>query len=179
MARRDTSARRYAEAAFEIARADGTIDAWERDMATLGETLGHQELRGLLQHPAIPFADKERVLRRVMGRGVAAVPINLVLLMVRRGRPGAIDRMIERFTELVRRHRGISLAEIRTALPLDDGQRAEVVARLRALTGSKIEIEETVDPDLIGGMAVRIGDQLYDASVRSRLERLRARLTTI
>jgi F-type H+-transporting ATPase subunit delta len=179
MARRDTSARRYAEAAFEIARADGTIDAWERDMATLGETLGHPELRGLLQHPAIPFADKERVLRRVMGRGVAAEPINLVLLMVRRGRPGAIDRMIERFTELVRRHRGISLAEIRTALPLDDGQRAEVVARLRALTGSKIEIEETVDPDLIGGMAVRIGDQLYDASVRSRLERLRARLTTV
>ena len=147
-------------------------------MATLGETLRHPELRSLLQHPAIPFAEKERVLRRVMGSGVAAAPINMVLLMVRRGRPGAIDRMIERFTELLRRHRGISLAEIRTALPLDDGQRVEIVARLRALTGSQIEIDETVDSDLIGGIAVRIGDQLYDASVRSRLERLRARLTT-
>ena len=179
MALRDTSARRYAEAAFEIGRADGTLDGWERDMATLGATMRHPELRALMQHPAVPFADKERVLRKVMGRGVASAPINLILLMIRRGRPGAIDRMIERFTELVRRHRGISLAEIRTALPLDDGQRAEAVARLRALTGSKIEIEETVDPDLIGGMAVRIGDQLYDASVRSRLQRLRARLTTI
>jgi F-type H+-transporting ATPase subunit delta len=117
MARRDTSARRYAEAAFEIGRADGTLDAWERDMATIGETLRHPELRSVLQHPAIPFAEKERVLRRVMGRGVAAGPINLVLLMVRRGRPGAIDRMIERFTELLRRHRGIALAEVRTALP--------------------------------------------------------------
>jgi F-type H+-transporting ATPase subunit delta len=179
VARRDTSARRYAEAAFEIGRADGTLDAWERDMATLGETLHHPELRSLLQHPAIPFADKERVLRRVMGRGVAAAPINLVLLMVRRGRPGAIDRMIERFTELLRRHRGIALAEVRTALPLDDGQRADIVSRLRTLTGSQIEVAETVDPDLIGGIAVRIGDQLYDASVRSRLERLRARLTTV
>jgi len=179
MALRDTSARRYAEAAFEIGRADGTLDSWERDMATIGETLRHAELRSLLQHPAIPFAEKERVLRRVMGRAVAAGPINLVLLMVRRGRPGAIDRMIERFTELLRRHRGISLAEIRTALPLDDGQRAEIVTRLRALTGSQIEIDETVDPNLLGGIAVRIGDQLYDASVRSRLERLRARLTTI
>jgi len=178
MARRDTSARRYAEAAFEIGRADGTLDAWERDMATLGETMRHAELRSLLQHPAIPFADKERVLRRVMGRGVAAAPINLVLLMVRRGRPGAIDRMIERFTELLRRHRGIALAEVRTALPLADGQRAELVSQLRTLTGSKIEVDETVDPDLIGGIAVRIGDQLYDASVRSRIERLRARLTT-
>jgi F-type H+-transporting ATPase subunit delta len=179
MARRDTSARRYAEAAFEIGRADGTLDAWERDMATIGETMRHPDLRSLMQHPAIPFADKERVLRRVMGRGVAAAPINLVLLMVRRGRPGAIDRMIERFTELLRRHRGVALAEVRTALPLDDRQRAEIVSRLRALTGSQVEVDERVDPDLIGGIAVRIGDQLYDATVRSRLERLRARLTTV
>jgi F-type H+-transporting ATPase subunit delta len=178
MARRDTSARRYAEAAFEIGRADGTLDAWERDMATIGATMRHPELRRLLQHPALAFAEKERVLRRVMGRGVAAAPINLVLLMVRRGRPGAIDRMIDRFAELLRRHRGIALAGVRTALPLDDGQRAEIVSRLRVLTGSKIEMDEMVDPDLIGGIAVRIGDQLYDASVRSRLERLRARLTT-
>src|SRR6185503_5000729 len=179
MALRDTSARRYAEAAFEIGRADGTLDSWERDMATIGETLRHVELRSLLQHPDIPFAEKERILRKVMGRGVAAGPINLILLMVRRGRPGAIDRMIERFTELLRRHRGIALAEVRTALALDDGQRAELVSRLRTLTGSQVEVDETVDPDVIGGIAVRIGDQLYDATVRSRLERLRARLTTV
>lgn len=179
MARRDTSARRYAEAAFEMGRADGTLDAWERDMATIGVTMRHPELRSLLLHPAVPFADKERVLRRVMGRGVAAAPINLVLLMVRRGRPGAIERMIERFTELLRRNRGIALAEVRTALALDDGQRAELASRLRALTGSRVEMDETVDPDLIGGIAVRIGDQLYDATVRSRLERLRERLTTV
>jgi len=95
MARRDTSARRYAEAAFEIGRADDTLDGWERDMATIGSTMQHPELRALLQHPAVPFADKERVLRKVMGRGVASAPLNLILLMVRRGRPGAIDRMIE------------------------------------------------------------------------------------
>ena len=68
---------------------------------------------------------------------------------------------------------------MRTALPLDDGQRAEIAARLRALTGEQVEMDETVDPDLIGGVAVRIGDRLYDASVRSRLERLRARLTAV
>jgi F-type H+-transporting ATPase subunit delta len=179
MARRDTSARRYAEAAFEIGRADDTLDGWERDMAIIGSTMQHAELRALLQHPAVPFADKERVLRKVMGRGVASAPLNLILLMVRRGRPGAIDRMIERFTELLRRHRGISLAEVRTALPLGDEQRAEIVERLRTLTDAEVEIQETLDPDLIGGIAVRIGDQLYDASVRGRLERLRARLTTV
>ena len=179
MARRDTSARRYAEAAFQIGRADGTLDAWERDMALLGTTLRHPELRALLQHPAVPFPEKEKVLRKVLGRGVASAPINLILLMVRRGRPGAIDRMIARFAELLRRERGIVLAQVRTALPLDDGQRADIAARLRTLTGEQVEMDETVDEALIGGVAVRIGDRLYDASVRSRLERLRARLAAI
>ena len=96
-----------------------------------------------------------------------------------RRRPGAIDAMVERFGELVRRERGISLAEVRTALPLDETQRTAITERLRAMTGDRIEIREVVDDALIGGVSVRIGDRLYDASVRSRLERLRARLTAV
>ena len=79
MARRVTAARRYAEAAFETGRSDGTLDSWERDLATIGRTMRHPRLRLLVQHPAIPFAEKERVLRTVMGRGVAPAAVNLVL----------------------------------------------------------------------------------------------------
>lgn len=178
MARRQTAARRFADAAFEIGRADGTLDAWERDLGTIREALGVPELRALLEHPAVPYGDKESVLRRVV-RGVSAEALNLVLLMVRRGRPGAIDPMVDRFAELLRRERGISLAEVRTALPLDDAQRTAITERLRAITGDRIEMKEAVDESLIGGIAVRIGDRLYDASVRNRLERLRARLTAV
>jgi F-type H+-transporting ATPase subunit delta len=178
MARRETAARRYADAAFEIGRADGTLEGWERDLLALREALGNDELRRLVEHPAVPFADKEKVLRKVAS-GVAREPLSLALLMVRRGRPGAIDAMVQRFGELVRRDRGISLAEVRTALPLDDEERSAIAERLRALTGDRIEMNEVVDESLIGGVSVRIGDQLYDASVRSRLERLRARLTAV
>ena len=178
MARRDTAARRYAEAAFEIGKADGTLETWERDLVTLRDALRDPELRRLVEHPAIPFAEKEKVLRRVAST-VSREPLSLALLMIRRGRPGAIDAMVERFDELVRRERGISLAEIRTARPLDDEQRTAIAERLRALTGDRIEIREVVDDALIGGVSVRIGDRLYDASVRSRLERLRARLTAV
>jgi F-type H+-transporting ATPase subunit delta len=178
MARRDTAARRYAEAAFEIGRADDTLERWERDLVRLSDALANEELRTLVEHPAVPYADKERVLRGIVS-DVAPEPLNLVLLMVRRGRPGAIDRMVARFGELVRRHRGVSLAEVRTALPLEDAQRSAVVERLHELTGDEIEINEVVDESLIGGITVRIGDRLYDASVRSRLERLRARLTAV
>ena len=93
--------------------------------------------------------------------------------------PGAIGRMVDHFGSLVRRDRGISLAEVCTALVLDDSQRTAVMERLHELTGDEIEISEVVDESLIGGITVRIGDRLYDASVRSRLERLRARLTAV
>ena len=178
MARRETAARRYAEAAFEIGRGDDTLDRWERDLGALTEALGDEELRVVIEHPAIPYAAKERIVRRTVG-DVLPEALNLVLLMVRRGRPRAIARMREHFTELVRRERGVALAEVRTALPLEDAQRAAVTERLHQLTGDEIEIHEVVDESLIGGISVRIGDQLYDASVRNRLERLRARLTAV
>ncbi len=178
MARRETAARRYAEAALDIGRADGTLDDWERDLLALRTALADEDLRVLAEHPAVPYADKERILRRAVP-GTAEEPMNLVLLMIRRGRPRAIERMVEHFNELVRRERGVALAEVRTALPLDDAQRDEIAARLREISGDKIEINEVVDESLIGGIAVRIGDQLYDASVRNRLARLRARLTAV
>lgn len=177
MARRETVARRYAEAAFEIARSEKALDAWQRDLVALGELLHNAELRRLLEHPAVPYAEKEKVLRRVAGGDANPEAVNLVLLLVRRGRPGAIDRMLEHFAALVRRERGIALAEVRTALPLDDDQRDAVHGRLAELTGEQVEMNEVVDESLIGGIAVRIGDRLYDASVRNRLARLRARLT--
>ena len=178
MARRDTAARRYAEAAFDLARSDGALDRWERDLRRLRDALAQGDLRALAEHPAVPYADKERVVRRAVG-DVSPEAMSLVLLMIRRGRPRAVARMVEHFSSLVRRERGIALAEIRTALPLDDAHRGDVTQRLAQLTGEQIEIHEVVDESLIGGITVRIGDRLYDASVRGRLERLRARLTAV
>ena len=179
MARRETAARRYAEAALDIGRTDGTLDIWERDLGRLSQVLEHGQLRRLLEHPAIAYARKEAVLQQVIGGDVSREALALVLLMVRRGRPRAIGRMIENFGELLRRERGIQLAEVRTAQPLEDPQRQALEERLAALTGDRIQMREMVDEDLIGGVAVRIGDTLYDASVRSRLERLRARMTAV
>jgi len=105
MARRETVARRYADAAFEIGRADGTLETWERDLATLRAALSDEQLRRLVKHPAVPFAEKEKVLRQVVS-GLSPEPLSLALLLIRRGRPGAIDAMVERFSELVRRERG-------------------------------------------------------------------------
>jgi F-type H+-transporting ATPase subunit delta len=179
MARRETAARRYADAAFQIGRQERTLDEWERDLHALGDALANPQLLAVIEHPAFPFAEKEAVIRRAVGSDVRPEAMNLILLMVRRGRPGQIPRMIDRFGELLRAERGIALAEVRTALELEPQQRTAVVDRLQELTGDRVEVNEIVDESLIGGIAVRIGDRLYDASVRSRLERLRARLTAV
>jgi F-type H+-transporting ATPase subunit delta len=178
MERRETAARRYAEAAFDLGRTEKTLDRWERELPQLAELLADEGLRSLVEHPAVPYADKARVIRRAAG-DVMPEALNLVLLMIRRGRPGAIGAMVEHFRSLVRREQGVALAEVRTALPLDPAQREAITERLHELTGDEIEINEVVDESLIGGISVRIGDRLYDASVRSRLERLRTRLTAI
>src|SRR6476659_3493573 len=177
MARRTTAARRYADAAFQMAKEERSLDRWERELGVLRDLLNDPQLRAVADHPAIAYAAKERILRAAAGTDIAREPVELVLLMIRRGRPRSITAMVDGFDDLLRRERGISKAEIRSALRLGDEEREAIVARLRELTGTKIETSEHVDESLIGGVAVRIGDTLYDASVRSRLERLRARLT--
>jgi F-type H+-transporting ATPase subunit delta len=177
VARRETAARRYAEAAFELGRADSTLDAWARDLAMLGDALASPQVEAIVKHPAIAFARKQELLRQLVGADVSTQALNLVLLMIRRGRPKQVPAMVERFNELLRRERGTVRAEVRSALPLDEVEREAISERLASLTGDTVEISEMVDPSLIGGIAVRIGDRLYDASVGSRRERLRARLT--
>lgn len=162
-----------------MGRAGDSLDEWERDLTVLREALDNRELRAVVQHPAIAYSVKEKVLRSVAGKAMGAEPLSLALLMIRRGRPGAIDAMLDHFNELLRRERGISRAQVWSALPLDSEQREAIAARLRKMTGTKIDLREEVDEGLLGGVAVRIGDTLYDASVRSRLERLRARLTAV
>ena len=179
MPRRETAARRYAEAAFQIGRADRTLDAWERDLAAVAELLSHAELRRMIEHPVVPYAAKEELLHKVAGDSIGPDVLSLVLLMVRRGRPRAVERMVAHFGELLRAERGIVLAEVRSALALEPEQQQAVSERLAQMTGETVEMNEVVDESLIGGIAVRIGDRLYDASVRSRLERMRARLTTV
>ncbi len=178
MSGRDSTARRCADAAFELCLAGDTVDDWEHDLGTLVEALHDPELREVVDHPAIAIADKRKVLRRV-APDVGEQPLSLVLHMLQRGRGGAIDPMALRFADLVRRERGITRAEVRSALPLEDAERTAISKRVHELTGDKVELHETVDAALIGGITVRIGDQLWDASVRSRLERLRTRLTAV
>ena len=177
MATRDSSPRRYADAAFEIATRDGTIETWRRDLDGAAGELDGSELLAILANPSLPLEQRTNVARQVFD-GLSAPARNLVLLLVRRGRIEQLPRVAAEFRRLDDRRQGITHATASSAAPLTDTEVRALTARLEQLTGGRIALQTDVDESLIGGLVVRVGDRLIDGSVRGRLERLRNQLAS-
>jgi F-type H+-transporting ATPase subunit delta len=173
------TARRYAEAAFEIAERDDSMEAWTAALVIAEGRLVEPQVMRLLSNPSVPTASRTDVLERIVGDDVTGAQRNLLALMVRRGRFEQLPAVIREFRRLYRLREGIVEATVTSAAALDTVEVGALQARLEAMTGKGIELSQAVDPDLLGGLQVRVGDQLIDGSARGRLERLRTDLTNI
>ena len=177
MAKRDSAPRRYADAAFEIALRDGTLKTWRPELDSAAETSTDGELERVLANPAIPLDQRVETAERAFAS--LSQPVrNLILLLVRHGRIEQLPRVAAEFRRLDDKRNGLTHASATSAAPLGDDEIGAIPARLEELTGGKIALETAVDPDLLGGLVVRVGDRLIDGSVRSRLERLRNQLAS-
>jgi F-type H+-transporting ATPase subunit delta len=176
MTRPTTAARRYAEAAFEIARRDGTLDRWSEDLRLVADVLARPEVSRALDNPAIPLTARHEILTALFSSRVAPKAYNLTLLLAQRGRLSIAPAVAAEYKRLVDRERAVVPATVTSAVPLEPAELAAIEARVREMTGARAEITAVLDPALIGGLTVRIGDRLIDASVRGRLERLRDRI---
>jgi len=179
MALARSTARRYAEAAFEIAERDDSMEAWLAALAVAEARLTHPEVMRLLSNPAIPVATRTHALDRIVGEEVDGPQRSLLALMVRRGRFELLPGVIREFTRLYRLREGIVEATVTSASTLDAAEVEALQGRLVAITGQRIELREEVDSGLLGGIVVRVGDRLIDGSARGRLERMRNELSNI
>jgi F-type H+-transporting ATPase subunit delta len=177
MARRDSAPRRYADAAFEIALRDETVETWREELDAAAATSTGSELESVLANPAIPLDEREAVAEKVFA-SISAPVRNLILLLVRRGRIEQLPRVATEFRRLDDRRNGLTHATATSAAKLPADEVKAITARLEELTGGKIALETAVDPSLLGGLVVRFGDRLIDGSVRGRLERLRHQLAS-
>jgi F-type H+-transporting ATPase subunit delta len=173
-----STARRYAEAAFEIATRDESMAMWLAALDTAEVRLGRDEVIGIMTNPAVSAADRIGLLDRLLAGDVAGPPRNLLALLVRRGRFDLLPDLIREFRRLNRRREGIVEATVTSAAPLDPAAVDAIAAHLVDMTGQRVELSLAVDAGLLGGLQVRVGDRLIDASVRGRLERLRATLSS-
>ena len=179
MALARSTARRYAEAAFEIAERDDSMEAWLAAFEIAGQRLMDPELTRLLSNPSVPTASRVDVLERIVGDDISGAQRNLLSLMIRRGRFEQLPAVISEFRRLYRLREGIVEATVTSATTLDGAELKAIQDRLEAVTGKRIELSQDVDPELLGGVQVRVGDQLIDGSVAGRLERLRNDFTNI
>ena len=176
MARPTRAARRYAEAAFELATRDKAHDAWRDGLAFAAAVLGDPRIARAASDPGQPFAERRKLVDRLLKKHVSASVANLVRLLAQRGRLEMLPLIAAQFQRLLNRERGIVEATVTSARSIDAAETEALTARIQTMTGADVDLTSVVDPELIGGLTVRVGDTLLDASVRGRLERLREQL---
>ena len=172
---RAASARRHAQAVFQLALERGELDLWRGDLERIATAIKDPVLYPLLESPKIPFSKKARILSQRL-EGVTPLAMNLAYLLVAKRRLGIAGDIVVEYQRLVDDHRGIAHAEVATAVPVDEAVKDELAQRLGHLVGREVVLSTSVDPSLIGGLVARVGDKLIDGSIRSRLLALRESL---
>lgn len=171
-----TTARRYAEAAFQLATRDKAIDAYGEGLDLAASVLGQAQVLDVLRNPARPLRQRTDVVDGFLAKRVPDPVLKLVGLLVERGRIDRLPAVAAEYRRLLNRERGVVEAVATSAAPLTKDETAALEQKVAAMTGKTVDLRVVVDDALIGGLTVRVGDTLYDASVRGRLERLRERL---
>lgn len=177
MAGASGAARRFAAAAYEIATRDGALDAWASELALATQFAADAGFQRVVDSPAVPFVERRRVVEAALGSRVSRHVLNLVLMLAQQGRVSLLPAVTSEYVRRLQAERGIVTATVTSAVPLQDPEVAALRSRLEAMTGATVDLTTAQDPELIGGLTVRVGDRLIDASVRGRLERLREQLT--
>lgn len=166
---------RYAQALFDLASDGGQIGAVEADLNTLKAMRDESsDLRRVLDSPVFAAEDRARALNALADRaGLQPLTRKFLGLLAENRRTAALPAVIEGFRRLSAQHRGAVSAEVTTAVALSDAQRANLEAALSQSIGKAPEITHRVDPAILGGIKVKVGSRLFDASVKSRLDQLK------
>lgn len=176
MASRGASARRYAEAVFEIAVEGNALDAWSRDLLAIEGFVAEADVAQVLANSRVPRSEKLRLLSAGLEQAVSPPAMNLARLLESRNKMHLAPGIRAAYQEMADDRNGIAHATVTTAVALSDDERQTVSARLSELTGKRVDVSAVVDEKIIGGIIARIGDQLIDGSTRTRLVALKRRL---
>lgn len=167
----------YATALFEVARAEGNLERVEAELYQVARAIeGSDELRSKLTDQMLPVELRQGIVEDLLGDRTLPVTKALVSFVVGSGRardlPTIIDRLVVRSAD----ERSEAVAEVRSAIPLDEDQQQRLATALSNRTGQKVSVKVNVDPSILGGIVATIGDTVIDGSVRRRLEQLRESL---
>lgn len=172
MAEAITIARPYATAVFRLAKAKKALAKWSEELALIAAVTENAQVKNLIDDPKLPSNELERVLLSIFEGKLSDAAINLVKLLVENNRLTIVADIVAAYEELKAEDEGTLEAEITAAAKPTDAQIKALVKQLEAKFGKKVEAQVSLDPELIGGIKIVVGDTVIDASVRAQLQSL-------
>jgi F-type H+-transporting ATPase subunit delta len=172
-------ARRYAKAIFDIGSQQGGLDKMGADIRTLAHAMHDSaELQSALGNPAIRKADRRKIIDALLQRiGVVTVTRNSIYLLLDGERLGSLPAISRELDAMIEAKAGRVAAEVVSAKQLDPAQLSQITATLEKLSGKKVSVSSRQDPELLGGVVAKVGDTVYDGSLRTQLRNLRDELS--
>jgi F-type H+-transporting ATPase subunit delta len=169
--------RGYAEALFSVVRAEGELDRVEDELYRFGKLLeSNHELKQALADQGVERSRRIKVLEDLLADKVSTHTLGLLSFIVTQGRARQLPQILEELSSLAAEARNSVVAEVRSAIPLDDRQRKELAEALGKATGKSVAVKVLVDPTVIGGITAKVGDTVIDGTVKRRMEQLKERV---
>lgn len=174
----DDLVRGYAEALLRIAEAEGELDAVEGQLYAVAKLLERDaRVRDAFTDPALPVENRRALIADILGERRDPTAVNILSFLLEQGRAREVGRIVDDLATVAAERRQRQLAEVRSAVPLDEGRRARLADALSKATGKRIEVKVIVDPAVIGGVVARVGDEIFDGTLRARLDEAREQMT--
>lgn len=169
--------RRYAKALLSLALENNILEEAYRDMKLISQAFSYEkELKVVLKSPIIREVKKQNILRKLFGDKVHPLILQYLLIIARKRRGALLDGISRQFIEEYKAHLNIEQVRVTTAFPIDDPMREKVLKVAKSFTAKTIEFKEQVDPGIIGGFILDLGDRRYDASIKRKLNDLKKHL---
>jgi F-type H+-transporting ATPase subunit delta len=166
-------ARRYAEAFFSIARETNKIDDYQAELGTIVQSIKETEGLGeYFAHPLVPAREKKE-----LAQAVSPLTLNFFLMVIDKKRETYLEVIHQEYADMADESRNIKKAQLISAMPVSEQDVQNLADNLSRSTGKTIKLDLSVDPAIIGGLKIRIGDKIIDASVTKKLEMLKKNLT--
>jgi F-type H+-transporting ATPase subunit delta len=167
--------KRYSQAVFELALERNELDKWQIDLGALDDLAKDIELVSAMDNPKFSYENKIKLLANQI-KSVSKLAANLACLLVNKGSFRMLSEIYSEYRLMLDSYRGIEKAEVITAIPLEENEISSLAQQLGIMSGKKINLSLLVDPQIIGGIIVRIGGKIIDGSTRSQLVALKIEL---
>lgn len=169
----------YASALFELARAEGVLDRVEDELFTVAQAVERSgDLRSTLTDPELPIDRKQAIVEDLLGGRASRLAVGLVQFIVSQGRADDLAEIVRAMLDQAASSRDRALAEVRSAIPLDDQTVSRLQTALSKATGKQVEVKVVVDPSVVGGIVARVGDTVIDGSIARRIQSARQAVIT-